>query len=185
MKQAIEKIIRITDAQAAFWKKAHGWAPIAAANILSKSRLDRQCALARTLRDYLQKPIPEEEDARLILAYVTLRALCEGAIKLAFSVWYLDYQKDVDALKKKGRLLDPDGATFDPLITLYEKKFTSRWTPCFRRIQARGNAIHAFKDRPLGSYAELREAIIEYREFLVDSDSRLPYPDDDFASGRA
>jgi len=186
MKHSIEKIIRVSDAQAAFWKNSHGWAPLAAANLLSKSRLDRQCALARTLRDYLRKPSPDEEDARLILGYVTLRALCEGVIKLTFSIWYCDYQKDVNALKERnGKVQDPDGATFNPLIDLYQKKFTAKWTPFFRRIQTRGNAIHAFKDRPLGSFSELQEAIEEFKEFLIDADSQLPYPDDDFASGRA
>jgi hypothetical protein len=177
MKKDIEKIIRVTDAQASFWKKAHGWAPVTAADLLSKSRLDRHCSLARTLKDYMKKPTPEETDGRLILAYATLRALCEGTIKLTFSVWYDDYQKDVDSLKKKGKLIDPDGASFDPLIALYGKKFTQAWTPMFRKIQERGNAIHAFKDRPLGSYTELQETIVEYCQFLIDADSRLPYPE--------
>jgi hypothetical protein len=72
MTAVVDKIVRVTEAQAAFWSRAHGWAPTAAAGLLSKSRLDRQCSLARTLKDYAKRPPPDEEDARFILAYVNL-----------------------------------------------------------------------------------------------------------------
>jgi len=185
MTAVVDKIVRVTEAQATFWSRAHGWAPTAAAGLLSKSRLDRQCSLARTLKDYAKRPLSNEEDARLILAYVTLRTLSEGTLKLFFSVWYSDYSADVDAIMKRGKRLDPDGAAFDPLIKLFEMKTSGRWTRLLRRIQARGNAIHAFKDRPLGSFSELRATIKGYGDFLIDTDNRLPYPDADFAPFRA
>ncbi len=178
MRTAIDKIIRITDAQSTFWRASHGWAPIEAANLLSKSRLDRQTSLARTLHDYAAQPNAAILDARLILGYVTLRSLCEGLIKLTFSVHYLDYQKDVNAIRRKGAIADPDEMTLDPLIGLYDKVFSDQWVPYLRCVQAKGNAIHGFKDRSLGTFAELQSCITQYRDFLIQSDGKLPYPDE-------
>ena len=181
----IDKIIRVTDAQVAFRSRAYGWAPLTAAGLLSKARLDWQSALARTLRDYATLPRNDEEDARLILGYVTLRALAEGTLKLFFTVWYSDYAVDVDAIVKSGKFINPDEVKFDSLIRLFEKKADPRWTPLLRLIQSRGNAIHAFRSRPIGTFAELQDAIHQYGEFLVDTDQRLPYPDNELAPSRA
>src|SRR5579885_850253 len=116
MVSKIDKIVRVTDAQVAFWRRAHGWAPLTAAGLLSKARLDWQSALARTLRDYSKQPKNDAEDGRLILGYVTLRALAEGTLKLFFTVWYDDYAADVDAIVKGGKLINPDEVKFDSLI---------------------------------------------------------------------
>ena len=43
-------------------------------------------------------------------------------------------------------------------------------------VQERRNAIHAFKDRPIGDGAEFWEAVHDYLDMLGDVDDRLPYP---------
>jgi hypothetical protein len=45
-------------------------------------------------------------------------------------------------------------------------------------VQARRNAIHAFKDRPIGDDAEFQNAIHCYLSLLRAVNNQLPYPDD-------
>ncbi|MEO7046295.1 MAG: hypothetical protein ABI091_13380 [Ferruginibacter sp.] len=68
-----------------FWKSAQGWAPIEAASLLSKSRLDWQLSLTKQLHIFIRDDIRKEEGA-LILAWVTLGSLVEGLLKLHLSV---------------------------------------------------------------------------------------------------
>ena len=88
-----------------FWSESHGWAPSDAADLLAEARLDRQLSFTHTLYDYLA-PFPQDAaEARQILGYTTLRSLCEGALKLFFSVWFEDYRKDQDAVYDRKKTL--------------------------------------------------------------------------------
>jgi len=49
---------------AKFWKAAHGWAPIEAAGLLSKARLDWQVSLSSSLRLWLRDPLNAISDGR-------------------------------------------------------------------------------------------------------------------------
>ena len=89
--KVVEKIISLNDKLSAFWASAHGWAPEDAANLLSKSRLDWQVSLSETLHLW-----------ELILAWANLGALLEGTLKLFFSIYYSDFQTDIEALKRGG-----------------------------------------------------------------------------------
>jgi len=176
----IRKIIATTEAMERFWRRAHGWAPADAAELLAAARLDRQVSFAHTLSDYLQ-PFPSAEaEARLILGYVTLRSLCEGILKLFFVVWWRDYWKDADAVKDKktGMVKKPGDVGLDRLIGLYSAKADSKYEALLRRIQQRGNAIHHFNDKETGSQEELVADIAHFLEFLLAVNGRLPYPDD-------
>lgn len=182
---AINTIIRITKAQAQFWGRAHGWAPIAAADLLAEARLDRQIAFTHTLHDYLTPFSLESAEARQILGYTTLRSLCEGSLKLFFSVWFEDYRRDQDVvLDRQQTLVLPEDIAFDRLIALYAKKGDSRFEPFLRRIQQRGNAIHHFSDRDIGTQEELVVDIIEYNRFLLAVNGQLPYPDGVYDPGQ-
>ena len=175
---AIDEIIRITAAQERFWSRSHGWAPDAAAGLLAEARLDRQLSFTHTLRDYLTPFPANSAEARQILGYTTLRSLCEGALKLFFSVWFDDYCKDQAAsYDRKQVLISPEDIKFDRLITLYTKRGDARFEPLLRRVQLLGNAIHHFSDRDIGTQAELIADIVEFKEFLVAVDGQLPYPD--------
>lgn len=176
---AINKIIQVTKAQEQFWSQSHGWAPSVAADLLAEARLDRQLSFAYTLHDYLAPFSPDAAEALQILGYTTLRSLCEGELKLFFSVWFEDYSKDQDAIyHRKGALVSPEDILFDRLIVLYAKKGNSKFEPFLRRIQKRGNAIHHFSDRDIGTQAELVADIVEFKEFLLAVNGQLPYPDD-------
>jgi hypothetical protein len=182
----IERIIAITEAMERFWRKAHGWAPADAAEMMEAARLDRQVSFTRTLTDYL-KPFPDEEaEARQILGYATLRSLCEGILKLFFSVWWEDYRRDIDAaFNRQGKVIAPEDVSFDRLITLYSRKGDPQVEVFLRRIQQRGNAIHHFTDREIGSQSELITDIGRFLEFLLAANTRLPYPDDAYNPARA
>src|SRR3990172_855008 len=91
-----------------FWKSSHGWAPVDAANLLSKSALEWQVSLSESLRRW----VGCTTDGDLILAWANLGALVEGQLKLFLSVYYSDYARDLDAIRdRKQNLIDPDVCT--------------------------------------------------------------------------
>lgn len=173
---AIERIIRVTQAQEQFWSASHGWAPGTAADLLAEARLDRQLSFAHTLYGFLTPFTPEVAEARQILGYTTLRSLCEGALKLFFAVWLEDYRMDA-VYNQKQVLVSPEDLAFDRLIVLYMKHGDTTFEPLLRRIQQRGNAIHHFCDRDIGTHAELVADIVAFRDFLQAVNRQLPYPE--------
>ena len=112
-----------------------------------------------------------------------LGALVEGSLKLFLSVWYDSYKDDVNAIKNE--LQDPDGLTLDPLRQFFKKRIwvnvaSDNWNPWIERIQQRRNAIHAFKDRDIGTHGELLADIRHYLRFLRRISGQLPYPDNGY-----
>lgn len=184
--RAISKIIATTEAMELFWRQAHGWAPVDAADLLASARLDRQVSFTHTLSDYLASFSSKEAEARQILGYATLRSLCEGALKLFFAVWFQDYRRDAIVMRnKKGKILPFSDISFDRLIVMYSKKVDVSHEDFLRRVQQRGNGIHHFTDRDIGTQKELISDIETFLGFLLDMNSRLPYPDDVYNPARA
>ena len=182
---AIDNIVRITRFHEQFWSASHGWGPDPSADLLAEARLDRQLSFSHTLYDFLKPFSPEAAEARQILGYTTLRSLCEGAVKLFFAVFLEDYRASTDAVfDRKQMLVSPDDFAFDRLIALFLKHGDATFEAFLRRIQQRGNAIHHFSDRDIGTHAELVADIVTYSEFLRNMDSRLPYPDSYYYSDR-
>lgn len=180
----VENIISPNGKLAAFWASAHGWAPEDAANLLSKSRLDWQVSLSETLRLWIDRD--PMTDGELILAWANLGALLEGTLKLFISIYYQDFQGDTEALRyanaydeKKETHKEPDGLTLDVLRKFVVKKklFNESDVEMLQLVQSRRNAIHAYKDRELGTVNEYRDCVRGYMEFLTDVDLRVPYPD--------
>lgn len=99
--ETISRIIKLTEGLTEFWESSHGWAPIEASELLTKSRLDWQASLARQLRLFLD-PVNLKESGPLILAWTILGSLTEGVMKLFLSVWYEHY--NAENLKKILRL---------------------------------------------------------------------------------
>ncbi len=185
----IARIEKLNDGLREFWSASHGWAPDDAAELMTKSRLDRQVSLSRSLRHWLADPADTLEDGDLILGWANLGSLIEGTIKLFLAVYYQDYKKDLPTLKqtqawhaKQAKLLDPDGLRLNVLISYVEKAslFQPDEIALFKQVQSYRNAIHAFKDCPLGSGSDLHTAIKSYLGFLRRTVSRLPYPEDNY-----
>jgi hypothetical protein len=183
----VAAIVRRNQAIADFWSSARGWAPSDAADLLSKSRLDRQVSLSRTLTMWISLTVGEacpDREGCLILAWANLGALVEGTMKWFLCVHYRDYRLDENAIRDRKAALeavvDPDGLTLEPLRAFFDKVI---WTsgfnygPFVSLIQQRRNLIHAFKDKALGTVDELHSAIRTYAKLLEALDSDGPYPD--------
>jgi hypothetical protein len=183
--EVVTRIVTLNTGLRDFWSKSHGWAPNDAADLLSRSRLDWQVSLSLSLRRWIDPPSPDDEAAVQILAYANLGALVEGTLKLFLGVFYNDYRQDADAVTKKSTVQDPDGLTLEPLRQFFKDKIwvstaTDNWDPWIQRIQSRRNAIHAFKDRDIGTHSDVTTDIRRYLTFLRRINGQLPYPDDQY-----
>jgi hypothetical protein len=178
--EVVSRIVSLNEGLRDFWSDAVGWAPIDAAHLLSKSRLDWQVSLSKCLNLWLEKCNADEEDGRLILAWTNLGSLTEGSLKLFLSVWYRDYRNDVDAIKRKGQPREPDYLTLEPMRQFFKKKiWDNSWDKWIEYIQHRRNAIHAFKDRDLGTFDGFYSDVRIYLRLLRYINYRLPYPDNE------
>jgi hypothetical protein len=188
--EVVDRIETLNRNLAHFWRKANGWAPIEAAGLLSRSRLDWQVSLSRCLRLWIKTPPDRLEDGELILAWANLGSLTEGTMKLFFSVFYHDYQKDIDGLKaarayhhKKQAPISPDGLSLDVMRAYFknEELLGAEIDTYVELVQQRRNAIHAYKDRPIGDDQEFQAAVLSYLRMLREVNARLPYPDEIYA----
>jgi hypothetical protein len=189
LNDVVGRIVKLNAGLHKFWSKSHGWAPIEAAGLLSKSRLDWQVSLSETLHIWTKKKKPLTP-GELILAWTNLGSLVEGTLKTFLSVWYKDYAGDVENLKlakgynhKKDQIPEPDGLTLEPLKRYFNhKKLLSKaGLDLIELAQQRRNAVHAFKDKQIGNTAEFHGALRSYLDMLREVNLRLPYPDDIYA----
>lgn len=159
------------------------WAPVEAARLLGKSRLDWQTSLSGSLRRWISGPDEALTPGDLILAWANLGSLVEGTIKLFLSVYYENYKTDIDALKetgayghKKDRPKPPDGLTLEPLRRFCAEKGIIKDDDLglVELVQQRRNAIHAFKDRPIGDDTEFQQALRGYLQMMRNLIGRLP-----------
>ena len=173
----VKRIISGNKQLASFWSASHGWAPDAAAELMSKSRLDWQFDLSETLNLWSSENI---KNGQLILAWANLGALIEGTLKLFLAVYYMDYQGDADSFKSKGKLIEPDSLALEKLKQFFKKKslLSDDQISQIELVQQRRNAIHAFKERPIGTIKEYHECVSKYLELMIDINDRLPYPDE-------
>jgi hypothetical protein len=184
IKEVVRRIIKLNTGISKFWSNAEGWAPIEAAHLLNKSRLDWQVSLSHCLELFINNTSKEQEKGHLILAWTNLGSLVEGTMKLFLSVWYRDYKKDVNAIRKKNKLQDPDGLQLEPLRQFFKKRiWDDDWDKWVKHIQQRRNAIHAYKNREIGTKTEFFRDIKKYLEMLRYINRRLPYPDDIYSPG--
>lgn len=154
-----------------------------AAALLSKSRLDWQVELSKTLHLWLVSPESDRRHAHLILGWANVGALVEGTMKWFLSVFFSDYANSIDALKSRrtGIAISPDEQSLEPLRQFFHKQIWERgdrWNKWVELVQSRRNAVHAFKHRELGTHPELVEAIEDYFDFLTEHEGRVPYPDE-------
>lgn len=178
----INRIVTLNIGLRNFWGSSWGWAPKAAADLLSQGRLDWQVSLSVCLRRWVPIPSDEDKDAVQIMAYANIGALVEGTLKLFLSVWYGHYAKDAEAIRRKGALLGPDIATLDLLRQFFKKRIwlndpSDNWDPWISYIQNRRNAIHAFKNRDIGTHPDILNDMRNYLRFVRRINQQLPYPD--------
>jgi hypothetical protein len=180
----INQIISLNKGISDFWKNPAGWAPIEAAQLLSKSRLEWQVSLSKSLKLWQGRLDPDAKEGYLILAWVNLGALVEGTLKLFLSVYYEDYKKDIHIIKKKSNVVDPDTFELEKLRLFFRDGIwlsgQMHWDDWIPTIQQRRNAIHAFKNRQIGTFDEFFGELEQYLTFLQEIKSQLPYPDEGY-----
>ncbi len=113
------------------------------------------------------------------MAWANLGSLIEGTLKLFLAVYYDDYQRDIQAFKdKKGNLQDPDVLGLEKLRFFFNKKnlWSEEWNKFVFKIQRYRNAIHAFKDKEIGTFEEFEKSVRTYFLLMQEINSRLPYP---------
>lgn len=180
--ETIDKIVELNEHIRSFWSKSQGWAPIDAANLLSKSRLDWLVSLSYSLYKWQGEPDKKMEQGDLILAWVNLGSLVEGSMKFFLSVYYENYKDDGNALIRRGKQITPDGAMFNDLRIFFRQ---SVWNDTeltvkndwLKEIQEKRNAIHAYRDRDIEDFHSFRHHVKRYLSFLIDLLNRIPYPD--------
>lgn len=192
--EVVAKIEKLNTGLASFWGNSQGWAPIAAAELLSKSRLDWQASLSVSLRLWIRDDPNALTPGELILAWANLGSLLEGTLKTLLSVYYETYKADLDHIKKanafdgkKQKAKAPDGLTLEHL-RLYCKSrqlLGPAGDSLVEHVQSRRNAIHAFKDRRIGDGCEFQQAVRDYLSLLREVNARLPYPDDVYVPSEA
>jgi hypothetical protein len=181
----INDIVRINEHIRDFWGAgACGWAPARASELLSKSRLDRQVSLSRTLRHWTGEFNDDEADGQLILAWANLGSLLEGTMKWFLCVFASDYEANPVKLPS-GKELDPDELFFGRMCgffrsVVWTKTEVDRWSDWVDKVRQRRNTIHAYRDSTIGTFEEFREAVIEYRDFLLECERSVPYPDEQY-----
>jgi predicted RNase H-like HicB family nuclease len=138
---------------------------------VQEARFDRQVSLSRTLRKWLKSDLAEGD---LILAWANLGALLEGTLKAFLTVYFADYEKDIqnhssaNAIhrkgSKKGNLKHPGQLRLEDLITYFrnQKLFTDTEIELAKRIQGNRNAIHAFLDSTLDNNEEFQLSLRLY-----------------------
>ena len=143
-----------------------------------------QVSLTETLGIWTDKD--ELTDGEIILAWVNLGALVEGTLKLFLSVYYVDFQNDIEGLKsanaydhKKATHKSPDVLHLETLRVYVKKKeiIDVSHHSFIEFVQKRRNAIHAFKVRDIGNRTEFLKAVEAYYDLICDIEMRLPYPD--------
>ena len=176
----IDRIIRINEGLRIFWSSSQGWAPIKAAKLLSISRLDWQVSLSQCLRLWIEKPSVQYHDGYLILGWSNLGTLVEGTMKLFLSVYYETYRNDKEfQIIRQNKVQEPDALKFEMLRQYFKKRiWDASWDKWIRCIQKRRNAIHAYKNRAIGTHDEFLENIRSYLNLIRYINFRLPYPDD-------
>lgn len=179
IEEVIDRIIILNDGLQRFWGNATGWASLEAAQLLTESRLDWQVSLSHCLKLWTSSSSTEDAAGRLILAWANLGSLVEGSLKLFLSVWYESYKTDVEAIKRNGKLREPDRLELELLRQFFKKCiWDDSLDGVVQRIQQRRNAIHAFADRDIGTHEELLADIRVYLQLLRYINFRLPYPDE-------
>lgn len=173
IRNVVDEVVLLNQKIGSFWRNSCGWAPAEAAELLGRARLDRQVALSHTLMLWVEPEAKEgapDLEGRLILGWANIGALVEGSLSWYLCVYYEDFRKSLPDKK-------PDDKMLADLNDFYKKHVSETWWDWIDTVRRRRNAIHVFKDRDVGSLAELEVGVRQYLYFLKELDESVPYPD--------
>jgi hypothetical protein len=170
------------------WKNSFGWAPDDIAYILESARFDWNVSLVKVLIEILSK-INQKEAGTLIISYTILGTLLENTMKIFLIIYKRTYQNSNDVSKNKNKLTEPIDLKFDDLkkfiiknvliFHLLESPLGTKveFTNWLTKIQRRRNAIHALKNREIGSINEFYTDIVKAYNFFSELSNQLPSKD--------
>jgi hypothetical protein len=140
IQEVVERIVTLNVGLRDFWGSSEGWAPIEAARLLSRSRLDRQVSLSSALEIWISESANNLDEGRLILAWANLGSLVEGTMKLFLSAYLDDYRRSSNFDSGRLRQKDPDGLQLEPLRKLFlEEIWDEEIDKWIRLVQSRRN----------------------------------------------
>lgn len=180
LEDVVGRIIKLNEWLCDFWSNAHGWAPSEAAALMSKSRLDRQVSLSKCLKIWISYETKKYGEGALILAWANLGSLIEGTLKLYLVAYYNDYKQYDIFTDRKGEILDPDVLALDRLRVFFNKVklWSDDWDSYVIQVRDYRNAIHAFKDREIGTFSDFEMCVKKYLKMIGEFNLSLPYPDE-------
>ena len=200
----INKILRLTDITISEWADPWGYAPGNAAEKISSSKTDWVFSLTHTLKDWDDKANDIEimSIGEIILAYANIGALVEAWMMFLLAVYDCDYSRNKHKRKNGKTMSIKDMGLSDltayyaetvwqtniirPDESVYSKEQRSEYRDILdwiQKIEQYRNAIHCFKDRPIGTQEELVTDIKKYYKFLVKIIDRLPESPESYRSG--
>lgn len=169
-------LVTVTNNAALLWKEARGIAPNSVANKLDNAMLEWQSELTKTLKIWIDKGLIMST-GELILARANLGAVVESWLKFFYSVYYDDYCKN-PITNKKGKMIEPEKASFDDLknfssgkLWVDAKSSEYLWVDS---VQKKRNAIHSFRYRDIGTTQEFLNDINHLYDFVDNVLSHFP-----------
>jgi hypothetical protein len=180
VEDALRDAAAVAERVALFWSDAAGWAPQETIDVLADARLDWMSSLARGLARRVEeiRLNPDDPGARIV-AWVHLRSLTEGYIRLFFTVYITDYLAD-PKMRRKAVLHPKDDLTLDQLKRLLEEKeLLKRHLKFIDSVRVRGNAIHPFLHRDIGTVEDFEDHVRAFVPFLRELAGALPMPHHD------
>jgi len=90
-------------------------------------------------------------------------------------------------MQRRGQRIAPDESQIEELRQFFVKRIWNvgtNWSPYVELVQRRRNAVHAFKQRDIGTFQEWTHALRLHLTFVRDIGGGLPYPDEQFGGLR-
>ncbi|WP_437575229.1 hypothetical protein [Sorangium sp. So ce887] len=178
--EALRDAAAVTERVAAFWSNPGGWPSQETLDALKDTRLDWMASLARGLgRRVEEVRLSPDDPGTLIIAWVHLRALTECYLRLFLVVFLADYVKSPHAKKRGSKVAMPgtQKVRFEDLRQFMNKEnIIDRHGGFVETVQQRGNAIHPFLNRDIGTAADFEEYVRGFIPFMRELARAMPMP---------
>jgi hypothetical protein len=171
-----ESIIAICKRWSEFWPNSGGWGTEEISEMFEQRSMDRLVSMAQSLRHWGDRLEVNATEGELILAWVNLGALVEGALKLFFCVYYNDWNNDPDAPAYKNEKRMQIDTFFDKLIQFHLEKSEGADRNFLENIRDQRNLIHPLKVGFVFGVEAFRESLALSANLFLSVEGRLPYP---------
>ena len=179
-RKQFETLLMHTKNVAVIWKNTRGISPDEVADKLDKAMLEWMRDLTQSLKIWIDKG-QNMTDGELILARANLGSVVESWLRLFYTVFIEDYNKN-PILDSKGKTVPLHKANFVDLQKyscniLWADKNSKEymWVDSVRKKR---NAIHSFEEKDIGTPQDFIEDINELYSFVEKVMSHFPPVED-------